>query len=105
VNGKTVTVRQLLLAFPAVDTSTGKLVIQVERQTGSEWLTCCFHSTDPPKFTLRLTHREDLLKKYVKPEKYQSSFSSPDFMIKFNDQAAPLKKAKKLFQSKESLNT
>jgi hypothetical protein len=102
VNGKTVTVRQLLLAIPAVDTSTGKLFIQVERQTG---LTCCFHSKDPPKFTLRLTHREGLLKKYVKPEKYQSLFSSPDFMIKFNDQAAPLKKAKKLFQSKESLNT
>lgn len=49
VNGKPVPIHQLLLAIPTVDTSTGKLFIQVERQTGSKWLMCCFHSTDPPR--------------------------------------------------------
>jgi hypothetical protein len=35
------------------------------------------------------------LQKSVKPEKLQTLFSSPDFSIKFNGQAAPFKKGQK----------
>jgi hypothetical protein len=94
-NGKMVMSRQLLLAIPAVDTSTGKLFIQVECQTGSDWLICCFHSTDSSKVTLQLSHLETLLQKSVKPEKLQTLFSSPNFSIKFNGQAATFKKGQK----------
>lgn len=81
VNGKTVTIWHLLLATPAPDTSTRKLFLQVERQTGSGWLIHCFHSTDTSKVTLWLSHLEGLLKKYVNPEDYPSLFSNPEFTM------------------------
>jgi hypothetical protein len=61
-NGKVVPIHHLLLVIPAPDTSTGKLFLQVEHQTGSEWLICRFHSTDSAKVTLCLSHLEQLLK-------------------------------------------
>jgi hypothetical protein len=89
-NGKVVPIHHLLLVIPAPDTSTGKLFLQVERQTGSEWLICCFHSTDSAKVTLCLSHLEQLLKRYVDIDHHVSLFSTPDHSIKFN-QAAPFK--------------
>jgi hypothetical protein len=84
----------LLLAVPAQGTSTGKLFIQVERQPTNHWLLCCFYTVDRTKVTLRLSALEALLKRYVKEEEYPKLFSSDEGTLKFNGQAAPLKKGK-----------
>ena len=91
--GMTTTIRHLLLAIPA-QTSVNKLFLQIERQPSNHWLLCCFYSTDATKVSLRLGALEALLKRYVKPEDYTALFSTVDFSLKFNGQAAPLKKGR-----------
>ena len=44
--------------------------------------------------SLRLGALEALLKRYVKPEDYTALFSTVDFSLKFNGQAAPLQKGR-----------
>ncbi len=87
-------IRHLLLAIPAQGTSTSKLFLQIERQAGNDWLLCCFSTTDSTAVTLRLSSLDSLLKKYVKPEDHHKLFSSEDGSLKFNGQAAPIKKGK-----------
>ena len=92
--GSTTTIRNLLLAVPAPRTSNKKLFLQVERQAGNSWLLCCFYTTDSTEVTLRLGSLESLLKKYVKTDDLPKLFQTEDFTLKFNGQAAPLKKGK-----------
>ena len=87
-------IRHLLLAVPAQGTSKGKLFIQVECQPTNHWLLCCFHTVDATKVTLRLSALEALLKRYVKTEDHGKLFASEDCILKFNGQAAPIKKGK-----------
>jgi hypothetical protein len=49
---------------------------------------------DTTKVTLRLSVLEALLKRYVKEEEYTKLFSSAEGTLKFNGQAAPLKKGR-----------
>ncbi len=88
------TIRHLLLAIPAPGTRTNKLFLQVERQPTNQWLLCCFNSTDATKVTLRLSSLETLLKRYVKQSEHQKLFTSDDCTLKFNGQAAPVRKGK-----------
>jgi hypothetical protein len=88
------TIRHLLLAVPAQGTSTGKLFVQIERQPTNHWFLCCFYTIDATKVTLRLSALEALLKRYVKIEDHGKLFSSDDCTLKFNGQAAPIKKGK-----------
>jgi hypothetical protein len=88
------TIRHLLLAVPAQGTRTNKLFLQVERQPTNQWFLCCFHSTDATRVTLRLSSLETLLKRYVKQSEHQKLFSTSDLTLKFNGQAAPIKKGK-----------
>ncbi len=53
-----------------------------------------FYTLDAIKVTLRLSSLETLLKRYVKQEEFPNLFTSSDFTLKFNGQAAPLKKGK-----------
>jgi hypothetical protein len=89
--GTTTTIRHLLLAIPA-QTSVNKLFLHIERQPSNHWLLCCVYSMDATKVSLRLGTLEALLKRYVKPEDYTTLFSTVDFSLKFNGQAAPFKK-------------
>jgi hypothetical protein len=93
--GVSTTIRHLLLAVPASGTSTNKLFQQIERQAGNDWLICCFPTVDTTKITLRLSSLEASLKKYVDQTDHDKLFSSPDRTLKFNGQAAPIKKEKK----------
>jgi hypothetical protein len=88
------TIRHLLLAVPTQGTRTNKLFLQVKRQPTNQWLLCCFNSTDATKVTLRLSSLETLLKRYVKQSEHQKLFYNDDFTLKFNGQAAPVKKGK-----------
>jgi hypothetical protein len=91
--GTKTTIRHLLLAIPA-QTSTNKLFLQIERQPSNQWFLCCFYTTDATKVTLRLGALETLLKRYVKQEDHPKLFHTPDFTIKFDGQAAPVKKGR-----------
>ncbi len=91
--GMKTTIRHLLLAVPA-QTSTNKLFLQIERQPSNQWFLYCFYTTDATKVTLRLGALEMLLKHYVKQEDHPKLFHTPDFTIKFNGQAAPVKKGR-----------
>lgn len=86
------TIRHLLLAVPAQGTRTNKLFLQIERQPTDQWLLCCFYSDDATEATLRLSSLETLLKRYVKQEEHPKLFASQEFTLKFNGQAAPIKK-------------
>ncbi len=66
----------------------------MERQPTNQWLLCCFHTVDATKVTLRLSALEALLKRYVKTEDHGNLFSSDDCTLRFNGQAAPIKKGK-----------
>lgn len=66
----------------------------MEHQPTNQWLLCCFHSIDSTKVTLRLGSLEALLKRYVKDADYSKLFASEDNTLKFNGQAAPIKKGK-----------
>lgn len=99
--GISTSIRHLLLAIPAQGTSTGKLFLQIERQAGNEWLLCCFNTTDSVAVTLRLSSLEALLKKYVKMDDHKNLFSSGDCSLKFNGQAAPIKKGKSKYTVQE----
>jgi hypothetical protein len=92
--GSATTIRNLHLAVPALRTSNRKLFLQVERQAGNSWLLCCFYTTDSTEVTLRLGSLESLLKKYVKTDDLPKLFQTEVFTLKFNGQAAPLKKGK-----------
>jgi hypothetical protein len=87
-------IRNLLLAIPAQGTTTGKLFLQVERQPTNDWLICCFPTVDAAKVTLRLSGLESSLKKYIKNEELEKLFKTPDFSLKFNGQAAPVRKGR-----------
>jgi hypothetical protein len=91
--GTKTTIRHLLLAIPA-QTSTNKLFMQIERQPSNQWLLCCFYTTDATNVTLRLGSLENLLKRYVKTDDYSLLFTSPDYSLQFNGQAAPVKKGR-----------
>ena len=91
--GTRTTIRHLLLAVPA-HTSTNKLFLQVERQPSNQWLLCCFYTTDATNVSLRLGALESLLKRYVIVEDYPKLFSTADFTLRFNGQAAPIKKGR-----------
>jgi hypothetical protein len=69
--------------------------MQVEWQTGSEWLICSFPYTDFSKVTDCLGHLKSLQKNYTDPEDNPKLFSSLDYSLKFNGQAAPFKKGQK----------
>jgi hypothetical protein len=91
--GTKTTIRHLLLAIPA-QTSTNKLFMQIERQPSNQWLLCCFYTTDAANVSLRLGSLENLLKRYVKIDDYSLLFTSPDYSLQFNSQAAPVKKGR-----------
>ncbi len=61
-NGINTTIRKLLLSIPAVGTTTGQLFVQIEKQSTTDWLLCCFHSQDSAKVTVRLSQLEDIIK-------------------------------------------
>jgi hypothetical protein len=88
------TIRHLLLVVPAQGTRTNKLFLQIERQPTNQWLLCCFYSDDATEVTLRLSSLETLLKRYVKQEEHPKLFASQELTLKFNGQAAPIKKGK-----------
>ncbi len=87
------TIRHLLLAIPA-QTSTNKLFMQIECQPSNQWLLCCFYTTDAANVSLRLGSLENLFKRYVKIDDYPVLFTSPDYSLQFNGQAAPVKKGR-----------
>lgn len=92
--GTVISIRHLLLAIPAPGTSTGKLFLQVERQANSDFYLGCFPASDSAKITIRLGLLENLLKKYIKPQDYPKLFKDTSYSLRFNGQAAPLKKGK-----------
>ncbi len=57
---------------------------------------CCFYTTDATNVSLQLGSLENLLKRYVKAYDHSALFSSSDFTLKFNGQAAPVKKGRSL---------
>jgi hypothetical protein len=92
--GVSVTIRHLLLAVPAQGTSNGKLFLQIERQASNNWLLCCFNSLDTTKVSLRLAHLETLLKRYITTTEYSKLFAMQEYELKYNGQAAPIKKGR-----------
>jgi hypothetical protein len=94
------TIRHLLLVIPTQGTRTNKLFLQIERQPTNQWLLCCFYTNDTTRVTLCLSSLEKLTQCYVKQEDHSKLFSSSDFTLKFNGQAAPIKngRGKKITQ-------
>jgi hypothetical protein len=88
-NGMNTTIRKLLLSIPAVGTTTGQLFVQIEKQSTTDWLLCCFHSQDSAKVTVRLNQLEDIIKKVVHQDSHGNLFVS-DHTISFNGQVAPV---------------
>jgi hypothetical protein len=95
VNGVNITIRKLLLSVPAQGTTSGILFDQIERQSNSSWLLCCFPSMDAAKVTIRLSSLEDSLKKYVRDTNHQELFDE-DGALQFCGQVAPVPKGKQL---------
>jgi len=88
-NGMNTTIRKLLLCIPAAGTTTGHLFIQIEKQSTTDWLLCCFHSQDSAKVTVCLSQLEDIIKKAVHQDSHDKLFG-PDHTISFNGQVAPV---------------
>jgi len=93
VNGTYTSIRRLLLSVPTPGTTTGKLFLQVERQTGNEWLLCCFYQQDTSKVLIRMSTLEDSLKKCVHQDSLPHLFSSEDGLT-FTNQVAPITKGR-----------
>jgi hypothetical protein len=88
-NGMNTTIQKLLLSIPVAGTTTGHLFIQIEKQSTTDWLLCCFHSQDSAKVTVRLGQVEEILKKAVHQDSHEKLFG-PDYTITFNGQVAPV---------------
>lgn len=93
-NNITVPLRHLLLSLPCPGTSNGKMFLQVERQSGNDWLLCAFSSTDSSRVMARLPSLAETIQRYVLVEDLDKLFRMPDHAIKLNGQAVPVRKGR-----------
>jgi hypothetical protein len=93
-NGVKVPIRHLLLSIPCAGTTNGKLFLQVERQSGSDWLLCAFSSTDSSRVMTKIPNLAEILQRYVSSDDLDKLFRVADRVIKLNGQAVSVRKGR-----------
>jgi hypothetical protein len=84
----------LLLSIPCPGTTNGKCFLQVERQSGSDWLLCAFVSIDSSEVMTKVPMLSEILQCYVLQEDMDNIFRASDKVLKLNGQAMPARKGR-----------